>query len=137
MSRFFLNPALVTKPATGWCKDLGPLCYTRAFSRHSESCPQTEKKKEKSCRAVVTQGTGHLNFTFFPGPRVQLLSDVIEYINGSFDGSPGKSSLHNTIHYLFSLSTFSKTCIQHVFLIIDYDLCLFIVLKTLTTARHY
>lgn len=83
------------------------------------------------------QGTGHLSFTFFPGPRVQLLSDTIEHLNGSFDESSAKSYLHNTIHYLFSLSTFSRTCVQHVFLIIDYDLCLFIVLKTLTTARHY
>lgn len=39
--------------------------------------------------------------------------------------------------YLFSVSAFSKTCVWHMFLIVDYDLCLFIVLKTLTTARHY
>jgi len=82
---------------------------------------------------VVTQEIGHkhLNFTFFTGPGVQLLSDAVEHCNGSFEESPVKSHLHNTIHYLFSLSIFSKTCVWHMFLIVEYDLCLFTLLKTL------
>jgi len=94
---------------------------------------QEEEEGMKSSRMVVTQEIGHkhLNFTFFTGPGVQLLSDAVEHCNGSFEESPVKSHLHNTIHYLFSLSIFSKTCVWHMFLIVEYDLCLFTLLKTL------
>lgn len=71
------------------------------------------------------------------GQGLQLLSDTKEHCTGSFEESPVKSHLHNSIHYLFSLSTFSGTCVWHMFLILGYDPCLFIVLKTLTTGRHY
>lgn len=144
MSRF-MDAALSQKKLQAG-RAIWALLIVHAFSREWLPSPKRIKwqkeKKLKSNSGNTRTGTGHrhLRFTFFAGngPRDAncfwvLLKIAMEVLMSLLI----KSCLYNTAHYLFSLSIVSKTCAWHMFLIIDCDLCLFIVLKTLTTARHY